>query len=1618
MATQIIKTGETLNKIAAANNTTVEKLLVANPQIKDANKISVGATINIPSPYMAPTPTGAPLTVTEVKPTILNMFTPQAISEKLNLPKYTPPVIKPINLTPTKPENAYQNLTDLLQGPSLAVGKFLIEPTWNFLSSTKELATGTPLPKLKVPALTKNIESFVDASSYQQKYVEQIESGVPEKDAYTNVFLQGLNDAIMLVGPIKGGLGTVARATIPERLIKPTIETISKETLFDYFSGRKTAQQIGLKPEIKNLITEKLKAMTSHEKATFLQGFDVLKAKPSTLGKIFGVGEKEANKILADVYNGPVREAASGALPGYKMSYEAGGMNIKGEPVGFGGENKIQVEKLTVENVKNAIEQQGVRPKIGTIIEDNSGNKIKIVSIRDDMTGATNVTDGKMEVAVEAEGGIPRTIEVNQILPSNKVVGEKIPTKAEQVNLAAERAKAGEVFGPRDLQPRIQKPAISKSKEISYEQLENLAKKIQNKETSKVNLEQLKTEIEIADEIIEQMPGKTMIKFQSRGRFEDFKNPELAKTPAQAQRIRERNAKITQEAESAFEGTKYTDRFDNPDAIRESIDEYVTLRDKLKDIKKKSTYVRGELAQIVKGERLMQLAKGNRRVAYRSLGEAFNLTDSELAKIRRGRDIMAMSKNEFDDFIRISEKRAAEVSERSQAKIEFETTIREKELDIEPLRKAMKFPKITNMTTKQLREFDEILQPYEKGDVFLSKRKLETIERTELAGIRTYREAREILAKKLGVTPKELNNIKISEFDRFKGESALAEKDPFFKMMVEETAKLRLIREAELLEMEKTLNKLAGKLKTTFIQKFIPQQKNIRKWFETDDAGKITVDLTPAESNLVGFMQDEWIKARDYLIKVKAMTKGRQSENYFTHVRRGILETVKEDGVVQAIKEVFDQYALDEQGFNILDTQTGEIMALNKFFRYALHRTGEIPPTENIVEAFRVYMRMFKKKQALDEIVPLIDIYAHALTPKGVTKEGLLLHGNLIRFTREWLNTQKGRRITLIAKQGGKIDWALRAGRTFTTLLDIGLNIPVTLATQIGEQAVQFQLLGMGKFILAKARALTPAGRRITEKYRNIIGKNPWSQLIEPMRSIGDRLSEGLFTMFRDANVRRNRNVLLGSLTKEELANETISPERLAQLKISTGRYAVMDGAGSILGATSEAGMITQYKSWALPIVGAQLRNAVYLSKFLFSRGAQESVRGKRALLETFRLLELGSFVAIIGYMVLNEDDDSLIGKLKIRAYQEAMTLFGATPAIFSVPRMATFLVDLSKSLGSILKLEEYKESSFGEYEAGELKGARQLQRLITPRAIKQFEGKPVKTLEDVKAEIKKDIESGTFSISAAKEKFFNEIKKLETAQEKTRFKLSLEDYKKDLAERIKAKELTVAEAKEEFIDYSKENVDSFKSPDEGSFLDKIILHAKAIGTDPVTAFIFLFQGEEIRKIENGTIIVKRIPLEESQQIKSEMGATKELILDHTIPLELGGSNNKDNLKLVSVDEWESYTPVENYLGDKLRAGLVEKEEAQSLIKKLKNKEVTSEEILKGTTLKEIEERGAKEEISTIINEFKKQEEKFDGVDSEAYDYYRDELIKNYGEEAGKKLALAIEDANLSINYA
>lgn len=129
-------------------------------------------------------------------------------------------------------------------------------------------------------------------------------------------------------------------------------------------------------------------------------------------------------------------------------------------------------------------------------------------------------------------------------------------------------------------------------------------------------------------------------------------------------------------------------------------------------------------------------------------------------------------------------------------------------------------------------------------------------------------------------------------------------------------------------------------------------------------------------------------------------------------------------------------------------------------------------------------------------------------------------------------------------------------------------------------------------------------------------------------------------------------------------------------------------------------------------------------------------------------------------------------------------------------------------------------------------------------------------------------------------------------------------------------------------------------------FVSMVKTYAEALGTDPETAFNRIFTGQKIRRVDNGAIIVERMPVGESQAIKKKSNADNPTMkLDHTIPLELGGSNDKSNLKLVTTGEHTSYSPIENYLGKLLKEKKISKNDAQRVIVEFKEKKITAEQV-------------------------------------------------------------------------
>jgi hypothetical protein len=642
---------------------------------------------------------------------------------------------------------------------------------------------------------------------------------------------------------------------------------------------------------------------------------------------------------------------------------------------------------------------------------------------------------------------------------------------------------------------------------------------------------------------------------------------------------------------------------------------------------------------------------------------------------------------------------------------------------VENLRKAMKLSPITKMSLAELNKLDEALKPFHRSDVFLTERQIETVDNTDLKGIRTQREAMDALAGELNVPREDLGNIKVGWADRLRHDTALARKNPFYGLLVEELHRSTLEAEAAFLAREETINDLTRKArasrKRSLLDRLIPTDKMVFDWLDSDNKAELAKKMTPEELGLAEFIEGEFAEALEYLIKSEALGPKGARKDYITHIRRDFFEAWKDDGVVAATKEALNEMKLDEQTFDILDQKTGEILPLQKFFRFAMRRTGGLEPSQNVAKAVNTYFKTFETKRALDSFMPKMMIYVDALTPKNLTKRGLEMDTRLRTFVKEWINTKKGRPAKLIVKPGSKTDILMKAAKTFVTTMDLGFNIPVGVAATVGETVANFVNLGNRATAKGAYRLTTKKGRKIVSEHKEFIGKSVWSELLEPSKNLKDKTATAMFGMFTESSRQANKVFLLGSITKQEFESGIISSKRLAKIKIEMGKYRVITGGKSILGTSTLGGYGTQYKSWAIPILTTTASNIRKLTKAVYSKKGRQELTGKE-MRELGRQIEVSAAALIMLSMLPDDDDDSFIGQLSSKVKREALTILGALdPSLWTSARMLQWAKQWGDVISELVMLEKYKA---GEHKGG-LKAPVKAARLVTPRAVKSIMG-------------------------------------------------------------------------------------------------------------------------------------------------------------------------------------------------------------------------------------------------------------------------------------------------------
>lgn len=1142
----------------------------------------------------------------------------------------------------------------------------------------------------------------------------------------------------------------------------------------------------------------------------------------------------------------------------------------------------------------------------------------------------------------------------------------------------------------------------------------------------------MKDFIEEAETTLKDHPGKVLQKFESEGVFQDFKNPDMAKTPKERQRIIERNRKVSKVAETVFESDPTLEGlYDNPDVIRDQIEEYRDQKENVeimkqqradmkKDyIKKRNDYIEKERNRVAMNsivareerfrvlrevEKILRKEGRQRNEKINDIQDYFKLTDKEMKDVRGNKDFRLLSDDEFENLLKEIEGKAYEAYAHREAVLRIEATIHEMELrKTDNLREAMKMRKLENMSLNELNAFNDLLETFQHGDEFLGRRQIQTAGLTDLGDIKTHREALDHLAKETGVPIEDIRNVKVGQFDRFLTDITLQKRNPLYKVMVENVNRSTIASAQRFNEIKQEFQSLMEDARKSrkrgLLSRLAPTDDLIFDFQEATDEQRVSLmkKMTPEEIKAALYIKQQFARVRDHLMEQGTLKRYRR--DYITHMRRDLLEIIKtegkglftKEGFKAALQELWDENKLTTATFNILDDKTGEILPLEKFFKYSVARTGNLKASRNVGRVFLEYMRVFEQKRQLDSFIPKLDIFTHILTPKRVTEGGVIMDDTLNTFVKKWLNSKKGRIInTGWDTPGGKVDVAVRFGIAFTRLHDLAFNYPVGLASNVGAQLASFVSLGTKNYIKGVARSNTKQGKEILSKYEPMVGEKFSTKMKDVSKNFAEKSKELSFSTFSEADRRAKSVFFLANLTPTEFRTGEISNERLGLIKLEMARYFVVEGMKSMMGKTALGSAGMQYKTWALPLARSTIENIKGLVKVV-QNSKEENPFKSREVKELSRVIILTTMFILIGYEEFSDLKDkknkTFLENLAYKSMNDALSMIGALdPGFWTVARTLSFLGDLGKSLGNIVG----SIATGSRDSKGNVEGAKLLKTTITPALINQLFGNSQKAnVEDslnekITAAQKKidafdsDIvdkiepiveQANTMEVGSEERDVFLDEAFPDTAEGNTEFKvykaiqakktaednLALVDKIKPIVEKANTMEVNSDERNnyldEAFPDTPQGNKEfeayqsiknslygesgqkntALKEWDQQSFVDHVSNIAKAIGTDPVTAFNRIFTGDwRIIGQKNGTIIVQRMSEAESQKIKkAQGGATQEFKLDHIIPLKAGGTNTKDNLQLITTEEWESNTEIENYLSKALGEGKITGKQAR-----------------------------------------------------------------------------------------
>lgn len=732
-----------------------------------------------------------------------------------------------------------------------------------------------------------------------------------------------------------------------------------------------------------------------------------------------------------------------------------------------------------------------------------------------------------------------------------------------------------------------------------------------------------------------------------------------------------------------------------------------------------------------------------------------------------------MSERAFDDFIIQFINRGTDLANKLYEQQEVSALIQEKQLKkVDNLRKAMKLPTITKMNAEQASLFAKALSEYESGDVFLTKRQLETIHRTVWDGAQTEREMFGKVFEETGITAEDLKNVEVSgDLQKFKNWLVLSRSNPLFAWIIDKRFKAELETHSNVVAFEEQLNPIVNKARKSRTRPFVgrlaqviaPMDELVFGYIEAEDKEeyRTTNEMTTEEVDLALFLMTRlYLPAKDYMQTEYAMAT---RENYITHIRRGIGETfinaISEGksvpkAVREAISEVFSSQKEDELQFGILAGKTGDVVAFEKWFKFAMPRSGNMAPTKNVAKASLAYARAYYKKRAVDAFVP--EVLAVAKMQEqivGTTPKGLPKNPKVQEFINEMLNDAKGRKIQFITEQGSTTDNALRFGIMFTAFKYLGFRPVMGLVSFIGEFVATMRATTTVEKWRGLSRTIQVGkAHGINQKYKYFTGRNPLGEVFAPEHELTTRIKQTALVLYSFASFFNSRFYLRAVMTEAEWQSELMTDSRMVEITKEMSKWRKTPFyVTSLAGGTAIGSMFNQFGTWAIPIVTTTLSDTQHTYENMKKDGFKSAMTSEEAK-------SLGKTVAVMGTMyfismgikAMDDDDDDR--DIWFYMAREMNTLMGAFGVMFDLESRATpalmrQLIDLLTLFKQTLSQEAYEKDGIG-YGIGDLKMWNTLEKVVLPSFVvstqKLFSGEQVK--ENTKARlIGEAIESGGF---------------------------------------------------------------------------------------------------------------------------------------------------------------------------------------------------------------------------------------------------------------------------------